>query len=97
MQGQSSASQGTAAERLFAAIVNQAILDISEHGEEAQDAERWLLSKDFEALQRLFHGVAGVGAQLCSAPGAFWPADPVPSRTRHWTKGTEKCCVAVVF
>jgi hypothetical protein len=26
-----------------------------EHGEEAEDAERWLLSKDFDALQSLFH------------------------------------------
>jgi len=44
-----------AAQRLFMAVVNQAILDMLEHGEEAEDAERWLLSKDFDALQSLFH------------------------------------------
>ena len=55
MQGHSSDSQAIAAERLFVAVVNQAILDVLEHGEEAEDAERWLLSKDFEALQSLFH------------------------------------------
>ena len=55
MQGQSSDSQPRPAERLFVAVVNQAILDALEHGEDAQDAERWLLSKDFDALQNLFH------------------------------------------
>ena len=55
MQGQSSDFQVRAAERLFVAVVNQAILDVLEHGEEAKDAERWLLSKDFDALQGLFH------------------------------------------
>jgi len=55
MQGQSSEFQARAAERLFVAVVNQAILDVLDLGEEAEDAKRWLLSKDFEALQRLFH------------------------------------------
>ena len=55
MQGQSSDFQARAAERLFVAAVNQAILDVLEQGEEAEDAERWLLSKDFDALQTLFH------------------------------------------
>ena len=55
MQGQSSDFQARPAERLFVAVVNQAILDVLEHGEEAEDAERWLLSRDFEVLQRLFH------------------------------------------
>ncbi len=55
MQGQSSDSQARAAERLFVAVVNQAILDVLEHDEDAKDAERWLLSKDFDALQSLFH------------------------------------------
>ena len=55
MQGQSIDSQARAADRLFVAVVNQAILDVLEHGEEAEDAERWLLSKDFDALQSLFH------------------------------------------
>jgi len=54
MQGQSSDFQARAAERLFVAAVNQAILDVLEQGEEAEDAERWLLSKDFDALQSLF-------------------------------------------
>jgi hypothetical protein len=54
MQEQSSDSQARAAERLFVAVVNQAILDVLEHGEESEDAERWLLSKDFDALQNLF-------------------------------------------
>ncbi|HKN25178.1 MAG TPA: hypothetical protein VJX72_10050 [Candidatus Acidoferrum sp.] len=55
MQGQFSDSPAIAAERLFLAVVNQAILDVLEHGKEAEDAERWLLSKDFDALQSLFH------------------------------------------
>ena len=55
MQEQSSGPQARAAERLFVAVVNQAILDVLQHGEDAKDAERWLLSKDFDALQRLFH------------------------------------------
>jgi hypothetical protein len=40
---------------LFVAVVNQAILDVLEHGEEAEEAERWLLSKNFGVLQSLFH------------------------------------------
>jgi len=55
MQRQSSDSQVRAAERLFVAVVNQAILDVLEHDEEAENGERWLLSKDFDALQSLFH------------------------------------------
>ena len=55
MQGQSSDCETRATERLFVAVVNQAILDVLEHGDEAEDAQRWLLSKDFDALQRLFH------------------------------------------
>ena len=55
MQEQSREFQPRAAERLFAAVVNQAILDVLEHAEEAEDAERWLMSKDFDTLQRLFH------------------------------------------
>ena len=55
MQGQSSEFQARAAERLFLAVVNQAILDVLEHGDEAEDAERWLLSKNFDVLQSLFH------------------------------------------
>jgi hypothetical protein len=55
MQPQSSDVQARAAERLFVAVVNQAILDVLERGEEAEEAERWLLSKNFDALQSLFH------------------------------------------
>jgi hypothetical protein len=55
MQRQSSEFQAKAAERLFLAVVNQAVLDVLEHGEEAEDAEHWLLSRDFDALQSLFH------------------------------------------
>jgi hypothetical protein len=55
MQGQSNDFQARAAERLFVAVVNQAILDVLEHGDEAGDAEHWLLSKDFDALQSMFH------------------------------------------
>ena len=40
--------------RLFVAVVNQAISDVLENGKEAKDAERWLLSKDFDALDRRF-------------------------------------------
>ena len=55
MQGQSSDLPARAAERLFVAVVTQAILDVLEHRDEAEDAERWLLSKDFDALQSLLH------------------------------------------
>ena len=55
MQGQSSEFQARVAERLFMAVVNQAILDLLENGDEAEDAKRWLLSKDFDALKSLFH------------------------------------------
>jgi hypothetical protein len=54
MQGESGEFQARAAERLFVAVANQAVLDVLERGEQAEDAQRWLLSKDFEALQRLF-------------------------------------------
>ena len=39
--------------RLFLAVVNQAIADVLENGKEAKEAERWLLSKDFDTLDRL--------------------------------------------
>ncbi len=42
-----------AAERLFLAVVNQAMSDVLENGKEAKEAERWLHSKDFDALDRL--------------------------------------------
>jgi hypothetical protein len=55
MQGHSSEFQPKGADRLFVAVVNQAILDVLEDGDDAKEAERWLLSKDFDALQSLFH------------------------------------------
>ena len=45
-------------ERLFLAVVNQAISDVLENVKEAKEAEQWLLSKDFDALDRLFAGPA---------------------------------------
>ena len=55
MQGQSVYLQLRPAERLFVAVVNQAILDVLEGGEEAEDAERWLLSRDFDDFHTFFH------------------------------------------
>jgi hypothetical protein len=54
MQSQSNEFRPQAAERLFLAVVNQAISDVLENGKEAKEAERWLLSKDFDALDKLF-------------------------------------------
>jgi hypothetical protein len=54
MQSQSNEFRPQATERLFLAVVNQAISDVLENGKEAKEAERWLLSKDFDALDRLF-------------------------------------------
>jgi hypothetical protein len=39
---------------LYLAIVNRAILDVLENGENSAAAERWLLSRDFNRLQELF-------------------------------------------
>jgi hypothetical protein len=46
LQSQSNEFRPRAAERLFLAVVNQAISDVWESGKEAKEAERWLLSKD---------------------------------------------------
>jgi hypothetical protein len=35
-------------------VVNQAISDVLDNGKQAKEAERWLLSKDFDTLDRLF-------------------------------------------
>ena len=43
-----------AVRRLCLAIVNRAILDVLENGKESREAERWLLSRDFESLQAAF-------------------------------------------
>jgi hypothetical protein len=53
MQSQSNEFRQQATERLFLAVVNQAISDVLENGRDAKEAERWLLSKDFDALDRL--------------------------------------------
>jgi len=37
-----------AARRLFFAVINQAVQDVLENGREAEDAETWLLSQDFD-------------------------------------------------
>jgi hypothetical protein len=58
MQTKSNDFRPLATERLFLAVVNQAIADVLENGKEAEEAERWLLSKDFDALERLFTGVS---------------------------------------
>jgi hypothetical protein len=58
MQSQSNEFRPQAAEQLFLAVVNQAISDILDKGKQAKEAERWLLSKDFDTLDRLFAGPA---------------------------------------
>jgi hypothetical protein len=37
--------------RLCLAIVNRAILDVLENGQESREAKRWLLSRDFDSLK----------------------------------------------
>ena len=54
MQSKSNEFRPRATERLFLAVVNQAISDVLEDRKEAKDAERWLLSTDFDTLDRLF-------------------------------------------
>ena len=54
MQSQSNEFRPQATERLFLAVVNQAVADVFENGKEAKEADRWLLSKDFDALDKLF-------------------------------------------
>jgi len=54
MQTKSDELRPQATERLFLAVVNQAISDVLENGKEAKEPERWLLSKNFDALDRLF-------------------------------------------
>jgi hypothetical protein len=54
MQTQSGELQRKAVGRLFVAIVNQVILDLLEDAQEAEAAERWLLSRDFDELQSVF-------------------------------------------
>ena len=54
MQPQSKEFYPQTAKRLFMAVVNRAILDVLDNGEEAEEAEQWLLSKDFDTLEKLF-------------------------------------------
>ena len=49
--GQTKKSHPRAVRCLYLAIVNRAILDVLENGKESREAERWLLSRDFESLQ----------------------------------------------
>jgi len=39
-----------AVRRLYLAIVNRAILDVLENGQESREAKRWLLSRGFDSL-----------------------------------------------
>ena len=61
---QSNEVRTQATERLFLAVVNQAISDVLENGKQAKEAERWLLSKDFDALDKLFAFPAKPVAQV---------------------------------
>jgi len=54
MQMQSMEFHPQARQRLFVAVVNRAILDVLDNGEEAEEAEQWLFSKDFDTLEKLF-------------------------------------------
>jgi hypothetical protein len=40
-----------AVRRLYLAIVDRAILDVLENGQQSREAKRWLLSRDFDSLQ----------------------------------------------
>ena len=53
MRNKSNDFHPQATERLFLAVVNQAVSDVLENGKEAKEAEWWLLSKDFDDLNRL--------------------------------------------
>ena len=73
MQSQSNEFRVQTTERLFLAVVNQAISDVLENGKEAKEAERWLLSKDFDTLDRLFASPAkasGIAATKGNHRGA---------------------------
>lgn len=52
-----------ATERLFLAVVNQAVSDVLENMEQAKEAEQWLLSKDFDDLVALLSRDAEVVRQ----------------------------------
>lgn len=54
MPSQSNEVRTQATKRLLLAVVNQAISDVLENGKKAKEAEQWLLSADFDALDALF-------------------------------------------
>ena len=54
MQRRSEELHSQGAERLYLAVVNQAIFDVLENGEEAKEAGQWLLSREFDRLEELF-------------------------------------------
>ena len=54
MPSKSNELRAQATKRLILAVVNQAISDVLENGKEAKEAEQWLLSADFDALDSLF-------------------------------------------
>ena len=54
MHTQSNEYHPHATERLFVAVVNRAILDVLDNGEEAEEAKQWLLGEDFDTLENLF-------------------------------------------
>ena len=58
MQNKCNDFHAQATERLFLAVINQAISDVLENGKEAKEAERWLLSTDFDVLNRLITAVS---------------------------------------
>ena len=58
MQNKCNDFHAKATERLFLAVINQAISDVLENGKEAKEAERWLLSTDFDVLNRLVTAVS---------------------------------------
>ena len=90
MQSQSNEFRPQATERLFLAVVNQAISDVLENGKEAKEAEQWLLSKDFDALDRLFAGPASL--EFCNLRAI----SPIPQRVEgffawvHPERGRQK-------
>ena len=58
MPSQSNEVRTQATKRLLLAVVNQAISDVLENGKKAKEAEKGLLSADFDALDKLFAGPA---------------------------------------
>jgi len=70
MQRQSKEFHPQAAERLFVAVVNRAILDVLDNREEAEEAKQWLFSKDFENLRKTVRVRQGVVSAACAKPSS---------------------------